>query len=81
MPLSFLGSWLALIPFVGSFLSLPISIYEIVLMVFMTMAVHRLGGGRATLAVLLLPLILFLLACIVFSAFMVIFVISLQNLH
>ena len=42
-----------LIPFIGS----AVGVYTIVLQIFMTMAVHRMRSGRATLAVLLLPII------------------------
>ena len=64
VPLTLLTILLVLIPFVGSIIASAISIYMIVLQIFMTMAVHRLRGGRATFAVLLLPIIGFVLAIV-----------------
>jgi hypothetical protein len=45
--------------FVSSLLAGVLGIYGIVLQVFATMAVHRLSGGKATLAVILVPIIFF----------------------
>ena len=64
VPLGVIGGVLGLIPFVGSLLTFAVSIYQIVLQVYMTMAVHRLTGGKATLAVLILPIIIIVLAII-----------------
>ncbi|GCE02996.1 Yip1 family protein [Dictyobacter aurantiacus] len=64
VPLGILSSLLALIPILGSLAALALGIYRIILQVYMTMAVHRLSGGRATMAVLLLPIIGIILACI-----------------
>jgi hypothetical protein len=66
VPLGIISGVLGLIPFVGSFASIAISVYQIVLQVYMTMAVHRLSGGKATLAVLILPIIGVVLGVIVF---------------
>ena len=68
--ISTIVSVLGLPPFMSSLLSLVVSIYHVVLQVFMTMAVHRLSGGKATLATLLLPIVLFVLflALVVFIA-------------
>ncbi|GCE16582.1 YIP1 family protein [Dictyobacter kobayashii] len=66
VPLSILSTLVSLIPFVGSLAVLAIFIYRIILQVYMTMAVHRLSGGRATLAVLILPIIAIILACVGF---------------
>lgn len=57
VPLSIVSGLLNLIPFVGSFIAIAVSVYQIVLQVYMTMAVHRLSGGKATLAVLILPIV------------------------
>ena len=57
VPLTTVTILLALIPIVGGFIASAVGIYIIVLQIFMTMAVHRLRGGRATFAVLLLPII------------------------
>ena len=64
VPLVIVILLLTLIPFVGSILGGLVAIYNIVLQIFMTMAVHRLRGGRATFAVLLLPIIGIVLAII-----------------
>ncbi|GLV56402.1 hypothetical protein KDH_32430 [Dictyobacter sp. S3.2.2.5] len=64
VPLTILSYLVALVPFIGSLGSLAISIYSIVLQVYMTMAVHRLSGGRATMAVLILPIIAIILVCV-----------------
>ncbi|GCF06979.1 Yip1 family protein [Dictyobacter arantiisoli] len=63
IPLSLLDIIIAFIPFVGSLASLAVFVYMIILQVYMTMAVHRMSGGRATMAVLLLPIIMMILAC------------------
>ncbi len=65
VPLGIVGGLLGLIPFIGSFIAFAVSIYQIVLLVYMTMAVHRLRGGRATLAVLVLPIVVIVLGIIV----------------
>lgn len=65
VPLGIIGGVIGLIPFIGSLLALAIGVYQIVLQVYMTMAVHRLTGGRATLAVLILPIVAFIVAILV----------------
>ncbi len=57
VPLTTIALLLTLIPLVGGIIASVVSIYTIVLQIFMTMAVHRLSGGKATFAVLLLPII------------------------
>ena len=56
------------IPIFGPVLSLLVSlaafVYEIVLLVFSIMAVHRLAGGKATGVVLLPLLIIFVVVCV-----------------
>lgn len=69
VPLSIISGVLGLIPFFGSLASIAVSIYHIVLQVYMTMAVHRLTGGKATLAVLILPIIGLVIGVIVFIVF------------
>jgi hypothetical protein len=56
LPLGILSKILALIPVVGRVLNSLLSLYGIVLQVFVIMAVHRLSRGRA-LAALLLPVV------------------------
>ena len=63
VPLGIVSLILSMIPFLN-YLGFAVGIYEIVLLVFMTMAVHRLSGGKATLAVLILPIALIVLACV-----------------
>lgn len=74
VPLTIITALISLIPFVGSYLAWIFSIYQIVLLIFMTMAVHRMSGGRATLAVLLLPIILFVLTIIGIFVFIAVIV-------
>ncbi|GHO89335.1 Yip1 family protein [Dictyobacter formicarum] len=64
VPLGILSSLVSLVPILGSLAVLAIGIYRIILQIYMTMAVHRLSGGRATLAVLILPIVLIILACV-----------------
>lgn len=63
-PIAIVGLIIGLVPLLGSLVSFALFIYAIVLQVFMTMGVHRLSGGRATLAVLILPIIAFVLSII-----------------
>lgn len=63
---SFILSFLLLIPGVGLLGSFAVWVYSLVLLIFMTMGVHRMSGGRATLAVLLLPILGIILSCILF---------------
>lgn len=63
-PITIVSLIVGLVPFLGGLASFALSIYGIVLQVFMTMGVHRLSGGRATLAVLILPIIAFVLGII-----------------
>lgn len=62
VPLGIVSLILSMVPFLN-YLSFAVGIYEFVLLIFMTMAVHRLSGGKATLAVLILPIVLIVLAC------------------
>jgi hypothetical protein len=57
--LSVIVALLGLPSLVNTLLAVILSIYGLVLQVFMTMGVHRLSGGKATLAVILVPIILF----------------------
>ena len=80
-PLSIVALLVALIPFLGSLIAFAISIYSIVLQVYMTMAVHRLSGGRATFAVLLLPIIAIVLAIVIGVALIAVVVSALQHVR
>jgi hypothetical protein len=63
IPMTIVGSVIGLIPFLGSLAGIAIFIYEIVLGIYMMMAVHRLGGGKATVVVLFPLIVLFVLGC------------------
>lgn len=52
-PITILSILLSIIPCVGSLAGMAGGIYEIVLLIFMTMGVHRLKGGRASAAILI----------------------------
>src|SRR6266478_537058 len=64
VPMAILSLVLGLIPFLGGLAGLALFVYEIVLGVYMMMAVHRIGGGKATVVVLLPAIVLFLLLCV-----------------
>ncbi len=66
IPLGIISLVLGLIPLLGSLIGIAIFIYEIVLGIFMIMGTHRLGGGKATLVVLLPLILLFTLSCLIF---------------
>ncbi|HEY3991580.1 MAG TPA: Yip1 family protein [Ktedonobacteraceae bacterium] len=53
MPISFLSLVLSIIPFIGSLASLAGGVYQIILLIYMTMGIQRLSGGRATATVLI----------------------------
>ncbi|GAC1355146.1 MAG: hypothetical protein NVS4B11_27580 [Ktedonobacteraceae bacterium] len=81
VPIAIVSLLLALIPFIGGVIAGLLGIYSIVLQVFMTMAVHRLRGGRATLAVLILPIIGFVLAIILGIILIAVVVSALQHVR
>ncbi|HEY6284158.1 MAG TPA: Yip1 family protein [Ktedonobacteraceae bacterium] len=65
-PLGIFSKLLALIPVVGRILNSILSLYGIVLQVFVIMAVHRLSRGKA-IATILIPLVTIgLLAAVIF---------------
>ena len=78
-PIAIVSLIFAIIPFVGSLIGGALGIYGIVLQVFMTMGVHRLSGGRATLAVLILPIILFVLFIVGFIVIIAVVAAALQR--
>ncbi len=68
VPLGIISSLLTLLPLAGLFLALGLLIYRIVLAIFSIMAVHRIGGGKAS-AVVLIPIAAgLILYCGLFSA-------------
>ncbi len=64
VPLTIITNIAGFIPYASSLIKFAIDIYEIVLLIFMTMAVHRLSGKKATLAVFILPIALVILVVI-----------------
>jgi Yip1 domain len=64
VPMSIVGSVTGVIPFLGSLAGTAVFIYNIVLGVYMMMAVHRLSGGKATVVVLLPIIVLLVLGCV-----------------
>src|SRR2546425_2670180 len=73
VPLGIISSLLGLIPLAGAFLALGLLIYRIVLAIFSIMAVHRIGGGKAS-AVVLIPIAVgLILYCGLFSALLAYF--------
>ncbi len=79
VPLTIAEGVLGLIPFVGGLIAFALGIYGIVLQIFMTMGVHRLSGGRATLAVLILPIIAIVLAIILVIVLFAVIAAALHN--
>ena len=65
-PLGIFSKLLALIPVVGRILNSVLSLYGIVLQVFVIMAVHRLSRGKAIAAILIPLVIIGLLAAVIF---------------
>ncbi len=53
VPIGMLSLALSVIPCIGSIASLGGSVYSIVLLIYMTMGVHRLSGGKASASVLI----------------------------
>jgi hypothetical protein len=53
IPITILSVVVSMIPCVGSLVGSAGGVYEIVLLIFMTMGVHRLSGGKASAAVLI----------------------------
>jgi hypothetical protein len=56
IPISILSVVVSIIPCLGSIAGSAGAVYEIVLLIFMTMGVHRLSGGKAS-ATVLIPVI------------------------
>ena len=65
-PLGIFSKLLALIPIVGRILNSVLSLYGIVLQVFVIMAVHRLSRGKAIVAILIPLVTIGLLAAVIF---------------
>ncbi len=53
IPIGILSLVLSLVPCVGSLAGLAGAVYEVILLIYMTMGVHRLSGGKATTAILI----------------------------
>lgn len=79
VPLGIISSLLTLLPLAGLFLALGLLIYRIVLAIFSIMAVHRIGGGKAS-AVVLIPIAVgFILYCGVVFALVAYFLSQIQT--
>jgi hypothetical protein len=79
VPINVASYILGLIPIFGAFAGFALFIYGIVLNVFAIMAVHRLGGGKATGVVLIPIAVLFLLVFLCVLALAAIFVAAVRN--
>jgi hypothetical protein len=66
VPLTVISAVLASLPVVGPFLSIPVSIYSLVLFGIAINAVHYLGGGKAA-AVVIIPVVVLILFGIILS--------------
>jgi hypothetical protein len=77
VPLSIASVVLSLIPCLGSLVGSAAGIYEIVLVIFMTMGIQRLSGGRAS-ATVLIPVITGIV--LVIAAYVAYFVLLLSAL-
>jgi hypothetical protein len=53
VPVSILSLLFALLPCIGSLVQIAGGVYTVVLLIYMTMGVHRLSGGKASAAVLI----------------------------
>ena len=67
-PITLLNAVLDLIPVLGPFATFVLYIYEVILLILMTMAVHRLSGGKASVAVLILPIVAIILVAAILVA-------------
>lgn len=74
-PLSLITYTLCIIPLIGPYLTFPFTIYQLVVQIFMTSAVHRLGRGKASLVVLL-PLIVIYALYILFIVLLIVLMIG-----
>lgn len=81
VPLGIVMSMIGLIPLAGSFIALAISVYELVLSIFVIMAVHRLSGGKATAVILIPAAVGLLLVCAAVIIIIVIIVNAAQHIH
>jgi hypothetical protein len=72
-PITILNAVLALVPVLGPLVTFALDIYELVLIILMTMAVHRLSAGKATIAVLILPIVALILVSIIAGIFVAVF--------
>ncbi len=78
VPIALVTYLVILIPVVGVFLTSPVSIYSFVLLIFMTMGVHRLSGGKATLVAFTPVIAAFVLSCV---GFVILFAVILSVTH
>jgi hypothetical protein len=72
-PITLLNAVLELVPVLGPIATFALYIYEFVLLILMTMAVHRLSAGRASVAVLILPVVAIIVVSILAVLFLAVF--------
>ncbi len=53
IPIAMISTVASLIPCLGSLVALAGSVYQVILLIYMTMGTHRLSGGKASAAVLI----------------------------
>jgi hypothetical protein len=70
VPLTVISAVLAVLPVVGTFLAIPVSIYMLVLFGISINAVHNLGAGKAT-AVILIPAAIVIVIGVLLGVFMI----------
>ncbi|HLZ63744.1 MAG TPA: Yip1 family protein [Ktedonosporobacter sp.] len=75
VPIGLMVSLLNMIPWAGSYLAFPASIYLYVLLGLMTKAVHRVSGGKAV-AVVLIPIGLYFVLAVIFGFVLALYIIS-----
>ncbi len=74
VPINIVSYLLAFIPILGGIAGFALSIYGIVLNIFLVMAVHRLSGGKSAAVVLIPIAVLFLLVFLCILAIAALFV-------
>lgn len=66
VPLQILGAVLGIVPTLGTYISLALFVYQLVLSVYATVSVHRMTMGKAVVTVLIPFVVLFAVSYVVF---------------
>jgi hypothetical protein len=74
VPLGILVALIGFIPVLGGIVGFVITVYEIILQIFVIQAAHRLSGGKATAVVLLPVAIAIILAIVIVIAMAALFI-------